>query len=48
MLLKWATIKGKISLPIGHIIGHIIFPLRVAPMRTETNIKGIKLRNCQN
>ena len=37
MLLKLATIKGKNMLPIGHII----FSLRVAPLRIETNLKGI-------
>ena len=35
-ILKGATIKGKNMLPIGGIF----FPLRVAPMRIENNLKG--------
>ena len=31
-----AIIKGKVMLPIGSIF----FPLKVAPMRIENNLKG--------
>ena len=42
---KGQLFKGKNMLPIGSIL----FSLKVAPMRTESNLKGIKLeRNCQN
>ena len=34
--LKGATIKGKNMLPIGSRF----FPLKVAPMRIDTNFKG--------
>ena len=39
-VLKVASIKGKNML-------HILFPLKVAPMRIDNNFKDIKLRNCQ-
>ena len=42
--LKRATIKGKNMLHLGSIF----FPFRVAPMRIDFFLKGIKLRNCQN
>ena len=35
-ILKGATIKGKNMLPIGSIF----FPLKIAPMRIDDNIKG--------
>ena len=35
-ILKSATIKGRNML----LIGSIFFPLRVAPMRIESNFKG--------
>ena len=39
-VLKVATIREKNMLPIGSIF----FPLIVAPMRVENNLKGIKLK----
>ena len=42
-ILKGATSKGKNMLPKGSIF----FPLKVAPVRTEKTLNGVKLRNRQ-
>ena len=42
--MKGLLLEERIMLPIGTIF----FPLRVATMRIERILKGIKLRNRQN
>ena len=45
---KWTHINSRLVSVLLPILGSIFFPLRIARMRIEIMVKGIKLRNCQN